>query len=50
MKKIQEQSFQHYTKKSLEERWIRTNYVPVNGAQAEVNILSLVEFITEILY
>ena len=41
MKKMQEQSFQHHTQKSLEERWIHTNYVPANGSQAEVYILSL---------
>lgn len=38
MKKMQEQSFQHHTKKSLEERWIHTNYIPVNSTQSEVNI------------
>ncbi|XP_043598395.1 DNA-directed RNA polymerase III subunit RPC5 isoform X2 [Bombus pyrosoma] len=41
MKKMQEQSFQHHTKKSLEERWIHTNYVPVNGAQAELTRLEM---------
>lgn len=40
MKKMQEQSFQHYTKRSLEENWIHTNYVPANASQAEVYILS----------
>lgn len=35
---MQEQSFQHHTKKSLEERWIHTNYIPVNSTQSEVNI------------
>lgn len=37
MKKMQEQSFQHHTKKSLEERWIHTNYMPANSSQAEVD-------------
>ncbi|KOX67791.1 DNA-directed RNA polymerase III subunit RPC5 [Melipona quadrifasciata] len=36
MKKMQEQSFQHHTKKSLEENWIHTNYVPPNAPEAEL--------------
>ncbi|XP_397129.4 DNA-directed RNA polymerase III subunit RPC5 [Apis mellifera] len=41
MKKMQEQSFQHHTKKSLEERWIHTNYVPVNSTQSELTRLEM---------
>ncbi|OAD60047.1 DNA-directed RNA polymerase III subunit RPC5 [Eufriesea mexicana] len=41
MKKMQEQSFQHYAKKSLEERWIHTNYNPVNSTQAELTRLEM---------
>ncbi|KAK1130022.1 hypothetical protein K0M31_019707 [Melipona bicolor] len=36
MKKMQEQSFQHHTKKSLEENWIHTNYAPANAPEAEL--------------
>lgn len=39
LKKMQEQSFQHFSKKSSEEKWIHTNYAPVNSTQAEVNII-----------
>ncbi|XP_076764759.1 DNA-directed RNA polymerase III subunit RPC5-like [Xylocopa sonorina] len=41
MKKMQEQSFQHHTKKSLEERWIYTNYVPANSTPAELTRLEM---------
>ncbi|XP_017884887.1 DNA-directed RNA polymerase III subunit RPC5 [Ceratina calcarata] len=41
IKKMQEQSFQHHTKKSLEERWIHTNYVPVTSTQAELTRLEM---------
>ncbi|XP_018343176.1 PREDICTED: DNA-directed RNA polymerase III subunit RPC5 [Trachymyrmex septentrionalis] len=35
LKKLQEQSFQHHNKKSQEERWMHTNYIPAYDAQAE---------------
>nr|XP_003702985.2 PREDICTED: DNA-directed RNA polymerase III subunit RPC5 [Megachile rotundata] len=41
MKKMQEQSFQHHTQKSLGERWIHTNYVPTNTTQAELTRLEM---------
>ena len=41
MKKMQEQSFQHHAQKSLEERWIHTNYIPANGTQAELTRLEM---------
>lgn len=41
MKKMQEQSFQHHTQKSLEERWIHTNYVPATSTQAELARLEM---------
>ncbi|XP_033336227.1 RNA polymerase III subunit E [Megalopta genalis] len=41
MKKMQEQSFQHYTQKSLEERWIHTKYSPANSNQAELTRLEM---------
>ncbi|KZC05614.1 PREDICTED: DNA-directed RNA polymerase III subunit RPC5 [Dufourea novaeangliae] len=41
MKKMQEQSFQHHTQKSLEERWIHTNYIPTNSTQAELTRLEM---------
>ncbi|CAK9834119.1 DNA-directed RNA polymerase III subunit RPC5 [Anthophora retusa] len=41
MKKMQEQSFQHHAKKSLEERWIHTKYVPATTAQAELTCLEM---------
>lgn len=36
MKKMQEQSFQHHTRRSLEENWIHTNYVTANAPEAEL--------------
>ncbi|XP_029043499.1 DNA-directed RNA polymerase III subunit RPC5 [Osmia bicornis bicornis] len=41
MKKMQEQSFQHHTQKSLGERWIHTNYIPTNATQAELTRLEM---------
>ncbi|XP_076172472.1 RNA polymerase III subunit E [Ptiloglossa arizonensis] len=41
IKKMQEQSFQHHTQKSLEERWIHTNYIPANSTQAELTRLEM---------
>ncbi|XP_031837330.1 RNA polymerase III subunit E isoform X2 [Nomia melanderi] len=41
MKKMQEQSFQHQTQKSLEERWIHTKYIPTNSTQAELTRLEM---------
>ncbi|XP_054003978.1 DNA-directed RNA polymerase III subunit RPC5 [Hylaeus anthracinus] len=41
MKKMQEQSFQHHAQKSLEERWIHTNYVQANSTQAELTRLEM---------
>lgn len=38
VKRMQEQSFQHYSKKSQEEPWIHTNYVPFYDTQTEVSI------------
>lgn len=46
LKKIQEQSFQHHSKKSQEESWIQTNYVSAYDPQTEVNIIvNLHEFL-----
>ncbi|XP_076650808.1 RNA polymerase III subunit E [Halictus rubicundus] len=41
MKKMQEQSFQHHTQKSMEERWIHTKYIPANSTQAELTRLEM---------
>ncbi|KAK2576209.1 hypothetical protein KPH14_005579 [Odynerus spinipes] len=41
IKKMQEQSFQHFSKKSLEEKWINTDYAPVNSTQAELTRLEM---------
>ncbi|KAG7209766.1 hypothetical protein KM043_011389 [Ampulex compressa] len=41
VKKMQEQSFQHHTQKSLEERWIHTKYLPANSTQAELTRLEM---------
>ncbi|XP_076293456.1 RNA polymerase III subunit E [Lasioglossum baleicum] len=41
IKKMQEQSFQHHTQKSLEERWIHTKYIPANSNQAELARLEM---------
>lgn len=49
MKKMQEQSFQHHTQKSLEERWIHTNYVPATSTQAEVNIMFLISLNSKLI-
>ncbi|KYM96604.1 DNA-directed RNA polymerase III subunit RPC5 [Cyphomyrmex costatus] len=35
VKKLQEQSFQHHHRKSQEERWIHTKYIPAYDEQAE---------------
>ncbi|KAL0118187.1 hypothetical protein PUN28_009095 [Cardiocondyla obscurior] len=35
LKKLQEQSFQHHSKKSQEEPWMHTSYAPVYDIQAE---------------
>ena len=42
LKKLQEQSFQHHNKKSQEERWMHTNYIPVYDIQAEVSCLDII--------
>ncbi|XP_048508033.1 DNA-directed RNA polymerase III subunit RPC5 isoform X2 [Athalia rosae] len=42
LKKIREQSFQHYSKKSLEERWVHTSYVPVNAPKAELARMEMI--------
>ncbi|XP_076234068.1 RNA polymerase III subunit E [Calliopsis andreniformis] len=41
MKKMQEQSFQHHAQKSLEERWIHTNYMAANSTTAELTRLEM---------
>ncbi|XP_076632157.1 RNA polymerase III subunit E isoform X2 [Colletes latitarsis] len=41
IKKMQEKSFQHHAQKSLEERWIHTNYIPANSTQAELTRLEM---------
>ncbi|XP_043265801.1 DNA-directed RNA polymerase III subunit RPC5 [Colletes gigas] len=41
IKKMQEKSFQHHAQKSLEERWIHTNYIPANSTQAELTRLDM---------
>ncbi|KAL2740836.1 DNA-directed RNA polymerase III subunit RPC5 [Vespula squamosa] len=41
LKKMQEQSFQHFSKKSSEEKWIHTSYAPVNSTQAELTRLEM---------
>lgn len=38
LKRMQEQSFQHHSKKSQEEPWIHTNYIPFYDTQTEVSI------------
>lgn len=35
---MQEQSFQHHSKKNQEEPWIHTNYIPFYDTQTEVSI------------
>ncbi|KAI4496854.1 hypothetical protein M0804_000664 [Polistes exclamans] len=41
VKKMQEQSFQTFSKISLAEKWIHTNYVPVNSTQADLARLEM---------
>lgn len=41
LKKMQEQSFQNFSKKSSEEKWVHTNYAPVNTTQAELTRLEM---------
>ncbi|XP_066587865.1 DNA-directed RNA polymerase III subunit RPC5 [Prorops nasuta] len=41
LKKMQEQSFQHHSQKSMEERWIHTNYAAANSSQAELTRLEM---------
>ncbi|XP_012219476.1 DNA-directed RNA polymerase III subunit RPC5 [Linepithema humile] len=41
LKKIQEQSFQHHSKKSQEEPWIQTNYVSAYDTQTELTRMEM---------
>ncbi|XP_024940952.1 DNA-directed RNA polymerase III subunit RPC5 isoform X2 [Cephus cinctus] len=41
LKKMREQSFQHQTKKSSEEQWINTDYIPATNPQAELTRLEM---------
>ncbi|XP_015172040.1 PREDICTED: DNA-directed RNA polymerase III subunit RPC5 [Polistes dominula] len=41
VKKMQEQSFQTFTKMSSAEKWIHTKYVPVNSTQADLTRLEM---------
>lgn len=47
LKKMREQSFQHYSKKSLEERWVQTRYVPANANKAELTRMEMISPSTE---
>ncbi|KAI4472636.1 hypothetical protein M0802_005662 [Mischocyttarus mexicanus] len=41
IKKMQEQSFQTFSKMSSAEKWIHTNYIPVDGTQADLTRLEM---------
>ncbi|EFN72235.1 DNA-directed RNA polymerase III subunit RPC5 [Camponotus floridanus] len=47
VKRMQEQSFQHYSKKSQEEPWIHTNYVPFYDTQTELTRMEMFCSLTE---
>ncbi|CAL1678401.1 unnamed protein product [Lasius platythorax] len=41
LKRMQEQSFQHHSKKSQEEPWIHTNYIPFYDTQTELTRMEM---------
>lgn len=41
LKRMQEQSFQHHTKKSQEEPWIHTSYIPFYDSQTELTRMEM---------
>ncbi|XP_046434303.1 DNA-directed RNA polymerase III subunit RPC5 [Neodiprion fabricii] len=42
LKKMREQSFQHHTKKSLEEQWVHTEYVKPTTGKAELTRMEMI--------
>ncbi|KAL6423967.1 hypothetical protein ACFW04_009717 [Cataglyphis niger] len=47
LKRMQEQSFQHHSKKSQEEPWIHTNYIPFYDTQTELTRMEMLCSLTD---